>query len=171
MKDVKKLVMAALFAALCCVATMSIKIPVPATNGYIHPGDAMVILSGIFLGPVIGGLAAGIGSMMADLLGGYMVYVPITFAVKAVVAIASYYAFHLLTKKGAKLIIGCIAAGICATIIVALGYFVCESFLYGIAAAAGSVIPNIVQGLGGLIISSILLPVLSPIPEIKKLLA
>lgn len=118
MKDVKKLVMAALFAALCCVATMSIKIPVPATNGYIHPGDAMVILSGIFLGPVIGGLAAGI----------------------------------------------------CATIIVAFGYFVCESFLYGVAAAAGSVIPNIIQGLGGLIISSILLPVLSPIPEVKKLL-
>ncbi len=170
MKDVKKLVMAALFAALCCVATMSIKIPVPATNGYIHPGDAMVILSGIFLGPIMGGLAAGIGSMMADLLGGYIVYVPITFAVKTVMAVASYYAFHILTKKGAKMIVGCIASGICAAVIVTLGYFVCESFLYGTSAAAASVIPNVIQGLGGLIISSILLPVLSPIPEVRKFL-
>lgn len=170
MKDVKKLVMAALFAALCCVATMSIKIPVPATNGYIHPGDAMVILSGIFLGPIMGGLAAGIGSMMADLLGGYIVYIPITFAVKTVMAVASYYAFHILTKKGAKMIVGCIASGVCAAVIVTLGYFVCESLLYGISTAAASVIPNIIQGLGGLIISSILLPVLSPIPEVRKLL-
>lgn len=171
MKDVKKLVMTALFAALCCVATMSIRIPVPATNGYIHPGDAMVILSGIFLGPVFGGLAAGIGSMLSDLLGGYMIYVPITFVVKALVAVASYYTFHSLVKKGKKQIIGCIASGICAIVIVAVGYFVCESFLYGTATAAVSIIPNIIQGISGLIISSILISVLSPIPEVKKLLA
>ena len=40
----KKLVLSALFAALACVATMSIRIPTPGTGGYIHPGDAIVIL-------------------------------------------------------------------------------------------------------------------------------
>ena len=44
--------MTALFAALACVATMSIRIPTPGTGGYIHPGDAIVILAGIILGPV-----------------------------------------------------------------------------------------------------------------------
>ena len=39
--------MTALFAALACVATMSIRIPTPGTGGYIHPGDAIVILAGI----------------------------------------------------------------------------------------------------------------------------
>ena len=73
----KKIVMTALFAALACVATMSIRIPTPGTGGYIHPGDAVVILSGIILGPVYGFLAAGIGSCMADLLGGYFIYVQI----------------------------------------------------------------------------------------------
>ena len=70
----KKLVMCALFAALACVATMSIRIPTPATGGYIHPGDAVVILCGIFMGPAEAFLAAGIGSCMADLLGrhGYL---------------------------------------------------------------------------------------------------
>lgn len=40
----KKLVMAALFAALACVATMSIKIPTPGTSGYIHPVEIVVYL-------------------------------------------------------------------------------------------------------------------------------
>ena len=44
--NLKKIVMTALFAALACVATMSIRIPTPGTGGYIHPGDAIVILSG-----------------------------------------------------------------------------------------------------------------------------
>ena len=48
--NTKRIVMTALFAALACVATMSIRIPTPGTNGYIHPGDAIVILSGIILG-------------------------------------------------------------------------------------------------------------------------
>ena len=85
----KKLVMAALFAALACVATMSIKIPTPGTSGYIHPGDAIVILAGVVLGPAWGFLAGGIGSAMADLLGGYFVYVPITFVIKGLVSLCS----------------------------------------------------------------------------------
>lgn len=60
--------MTALFAALACVATMSIRIPTPGTGGYIHPGDAIVILSGVVLGPGYGFLAAGIGSALSDLI-------------------------------------------------------------------------------------------------------
>ena len=50
--NTKKLILAALFAALSCVATMSIRIPTPGTGGYIHPGDAIVILCGVILGPM-----------------------------------------------------------------------------------------------------------------------
>lgn len=41
--NTKKLILCALFAALACVATLSIRIPTPGTGGYIHPGDAIVI--------------------------------------------------------------------------------------------------------------------------------
>ena len=81
--------MTALFAALACVATMSIRIPTPGTGGYIHPGDAIVILAGIILGPVYGMLAGGIGSALSDLIGGYFVYVPITLVIKGLVALLS----------------------------------------------------------------------------------
>ena len=89
MKDnLKKHVITALFAALTFAATMAVRIPTPGTNGYIHPGDALVILSGVILGPSNGFLAAGIGSALADLLGGYFVYVPITFLIKGIVALS-----------------------------------------------------------------------------------
>ncbi len=45
----KKLVMAALFAALACVATMSIRIPTPGTGGTYIPatrGDTLRHFSG-----------------------------------------------------------------------------------------------------------------------------
>ena len=54
MNQTKKLVYTALFTALCCVGTMVIQIPTPATHGYIHLGDAFVILSGVILGKKYG---------------------------------------------------------------------------------------------------------------------
>ena len=167
----KKLVMAALFAALTYVATAIIKIPTPGTGGYIHPGDAIVILSGIFLGPVYGGLAAAIGSMLSDLLGGYMNYVPITFVIKGLVAIAAYYAFHAAMKVSKKMLVGMIASGICAIILVAGGYFICEIPMYGFGGALASVPANIVQSFGGLLISTVLMSILYQVPDIKALTA
>ena len=59
MSKTLKLVIAALMASMACVATMVIKIPIPATGGYINLGDSIVLLSGVVLGPLYGGLAAG----------------------------------------------------------------------------------------------------------------
>lgn len=42
-KKTLKLVMAALLAAMTCVATMVIKIPITATGGYINLGDCIVL--------------------------------------------------------------------------------------------------------------------------------
>lgn len=44
----QKIVMAALLAALCCVATMIIKIelPIPVTVAYLNLGDCIVLLAG-----------------------------------------------------------------------------------------------------------------------------
>ena len=92
--------MTALFAALACVATMSIRIPTPGTSGYIHPGDAIVILAGIILGPVYGMLAGGIGSALSDLIGGYFVYVPITLVIKGLVALVSGLIYQKMCRSG-----------------------------------------------------------------------
>ncbi len=165
----KKMILGALFAALTCVATMSIRIPTPGTGGYIHPGDALVILSGIFLGPVYGFLAAGIGSALSDLLGGYMLYVPITLVIKGAIAALSAITYHSLAKDKVSRYLAVALGGIIDIVLVAGGYFVCEYFMYGLGAAA-SIPANIIQGVSGLIISLILYPVLYKITDLKLLL-
>ena len=162
----KKLVLSALFAALACVATMSIRIPTPGTGGYIHPGDAIVILCGVFLDPVSAFLAAGIGSCMADLLGGYFIYVPITFVIKGLVAFSASHVCGRpepcggLRARGMNPYAAVAGCGVIDIILVAGGYCLCEIFLYGLGAALASVPSNIIQGISGLIISSALYPVL-----------
>lgn len=156
---IKKMTTSALFMALTCIATMIIKLPTPGTGGYVHLGDAFVILSGILLGPVYGAVAGGIGSALADLLGGYFIYVPITLIVKALMAAGVGLIYHKFTKKLHNQVAKCILCGIYATLLVAGGYLFFESFLYGSAALA-SVPANLGQGFSGLIISGILLPVL-----------
>ena len=162
----KKLVMAALFAALACV-TMSIKIPTPGTSGYIHPGDAIVILAGVVLGPAWGFLAGGIGSAMADLLGGYFVYVPITFVIKGLVSLCSALLYRKVGKNSKSRYTAVILGGVADIILVAGGYCLCEYFIYG-AGAFASVPANLVQGIGGLILSAVLYPILIAIPDVKQ---
>lgn len=165
--NLKKLILAALFAALSCVATMSIRIPTPGTSGYLHPGDAIVILSGVILGPVWGFLAGGIGSALSDLIGGYFIYVPITFVIKGLVALAAGLLYQKVGKNQKSRYIAVILGGVADIILVAGGYFVCEFFIYG-AGAAASIPANIIQGVGGLVISCILYPILISIPNVRQ---
>ena len=156
----KKLVLAAAFAALCCVATMAIRIPTPGTGGYIHPGDAVVILSGIFLDPATALLAAGIGSCLADLLGGYFIYVPITFAIKGLAAFLGSILYRRMAAGGHSLHTAVALCGLIDVVLVAGGYCFFETFLYGAAGAFASVPANIVQGASGLLIAWLLYPLL-----------
>lgn len=167
--NLKKLILAALFAALACVATMSIRIPTPGTGGYIHPGDAIVILSGVILGPVWGLLAAGIGSALADLLGGYFIYVPITFAVKGLIALIAGIIFQKVGKTKNSRYTAVLLGGVVDIILVAGGYFLCEIPMYGVAAAAASVPANIIQGIGGLVISIVLYRALVAVPGFNQM--
>lgn len=153
----RKIVIAAMLAALTCVATMIIKIPSPL-KGYLNLGDCVVLLSGWMLGPVYGFLAAGIGSALADLFSGYIIYVPATFLIKGFMALVAYAGLKMLSKKLVDLI-SRIISGICAEIVMILGYFVFEGFLYGFAPSIVNIPANAVQGIAGLILGCLLVKV------------
>ena len=68
--NIKKLVLAALMAALTYVATSIVQIPSPM-QGFVNLGDCIVLLSGWILGPWWGAAAGGIGSMLG--IAGYQV--------------------------------------------------------------------------------------------------
>ena len=146
----KKIIMAALFASLTCVLTMLFKIPLPF-KGYINLGDCAVLLSGFLLSPFYGFLAAALGSCIADVFAGYTIYAPVTFIIKGIMAIVAYYGFSLMSKK-IKPLNARILSGLVAEIIMVLGYFVFEGFLYGFAASSVNIFLNSVQGIAGLVL-------------------
>lgn len=150
----KKIVIASMFAALCCVATMIIKIPSPL-KGYLNLGDCIVLLSGFMLSPLYGFFAAGLGSALADLLAGYIVYAPVTFIIKGVMALIAYFGFKLMQKK-VGVTPSRIISGIVAEIIMILGYFTFEGFMYGFIPSAVNIPANAVQGVAGIILGVIL---------------
>ena len=153
----QKLAVAALLAALTCVATMVIKVPSPL-KGYINLGDCFVLTTGWALPPVYGFLAAGIGSALADVFSGYVVYAPATFLIKGLMALAAFGIYKVLSKKinsPASRII----SGFVAEVIMVLGYYVFEGFMYGFTASLVNVLPNVFQGAAGLILGFILIKV------------
>ena len=161
---IRKLVLAALMAALCTVMTMVIQVPSPM-QGYVNLGDCAVLISAWMLGPLYGGAAAGIGSALADLLSGYAHYVPGTFAIKLVMAVAAALIFRAATKKGlsaSSVLLGQIVGGVVAEVIMVLGYFAYASLWLGKGLAAAASIPgNIVQGVFGLVAATVVYTVLS----------
>ena len=153
----KKLIMAALMASLACVATMIIKIPSPL-NGYINLGDCIVLLCGWVLCPGYGFAAAAIGSALADVLSGYVIYAPATFVIKGAMALIAFACYKLLSKRLGKLpsqIIG----GFLAEITMVMGYYVFEGFMYGFVPSAVNIPANSMQGAAGLILGIVLVKV------------
>lgn len=161
-----KLVTAALLAAMTCVVTMILPIKIPYGNGgYIHPGDGFVLLSGIILGPFYGGFAAAIGSMLADLLSGYVQYAPATFIIKFIAAALGAVSYRKI-RHGSVIL-----AGIFGGVVVTIGYFLYDTILSSSAMAALTGVPfNLLQNVMGIIIASILLPLLLKVPQIKSIL-
>ena len=155
---IKNLAIAALMAALACVATMIIKIPSPM-KGYLNLGDCVVLLSGWILSPGYGFLAAGLGSALADVFSGYATYAPATFIIKGAMALIAFACAKLMTKK-----IGVfpsqLIGGVLAEIAMVLGYFVFEGFLYGFAPSAVNIPANAAQGVAGIIIGILLIKIL-----------
>ncbi len=166
-----KLVSAALMAAIVCVVTMTLAFPTPI-GGYIHPGDGFVILSGVILGPFYGGLAAGIGSMLADLLLGYSSYAGATLIIKGLAAIAAALLFRALHRNNNHKIIPILLSGFVAGCIVSSGYFLYEGSLLGLGygSALANVPFNLLQNAFGIVISIVLFPLLYKVPQIRSII-
>lgn len=152
------MVVAALLAALICVATMIIKIPSPM-KGYLNLGDCVVLLTGWILSPGYGFAAAGLGSALADVLSGYVTYAPATFLIKGLMALVAFYGYKVFRKKLGSLVSE-ILSGIAAEILMVLGYFVFEGFLYGFIPSAVNIPANGAQGVAGIVIGIVLINVL-----------
>ena len=164
-----RLVYTALFTALTTVATLVIQVPSPM-SGYVNLGDAMVLLSAWILGPVYGTAAAGIGSMLADLLSGYAYYAPGTLVIKCLMAFVAAQVFLVLKDKVKGKHFAKVVSGLLAEIIMVAGYFGYAGLIRNGLSAALSIPGNLVQGGFGIVVSTVVYLALSQVIKMPKLL-
>ncbi len=153
MMKTKEICLQGLMTALVTVATMLLQIPVSATNGYIHLGDSMILLIGVFFGWRYGMIAGGVGSALADLLSGYAHWAPFTLLIKGLMGFVVGKVAHCSTETkhflNIKRLIGTFLGIVCMV----TGYFFGSAILQkSFAVAATSIPENIVQGGAGWVI-------------------
>lgn len=82
-----RVVMTALMMCIIMIAILFVRVPIPFTQGYVHLGDAMIFLSVLILGWKYGAIAAALGGMLGDIVGGFAAWAPWTFGIKGIMAL------------------------------------------------------------------------------------
>ncbi len=140
--DTRSVAAAGVMGALVCVATMLIQLPIPATEGFFNVGDALVIVSSLTFGPIVGGLAGGLGSALADALGGWYSWVPFTLVIKgAEGVVAGYIAGNRENRNLQRILVAWVVGGL----VMVGGYFLVQVYLYGLGGALVELPFNFVQ--------------------------
>lgn len=134
-KGTTLLVYTALLTALTTIATLFFRIP--TGNGYIHLGDAMVLLGAMMLPRKHALFSGAVGAALADVISGYSVWAPWTLIIKMCMVLIMQAALkraanyestdrHIFSVPVPELI-GFILAGV-ETV---CGYFIAEALIYG----------------------------------------
>lgn len=169
----KQLTTIAMFVALVTVATVVIAIPAPA-GGFLNVGDTVVLIAAACLGPIGGMVAGGLGSCIADLILGYVMYAPFTLVIKGLEGLICGGLILLYDRtlgKRFKNYIAQVIAGVIAMIIAALTmsslYCIADGILYGWGAAIVNAPVNLLQGAIGIVAGSIIVYALN-LPKLAK---
>lgn len=158
-----KIVFSALFTALIFIGTQFIKIPL--SIGYIHIGDTFILLAGYYIGGWYAVIASALGSALADILSGYVIYAPATLIIKGVMAII----IIAFCKKAAKnKTLPFILGSVLAEAVMIIGYLIFDVILYGPSGIIVSLSGNVLQAIGGIVISTAVLLLLEK-SKISKL--
>lgn len=160
----------AISISLVALGTIAFRISIPATNGYMNLGDSMIFVTAIVLGRKYGLVAGGLGSALADVLGGFPAWAPWTLVIKGA---EGYLAGTLCGKtqsdalsaaasgaqsnekpKVARIVIATFLAGAWMV----AGYFVAGAILYGFSGAIAELPFNLVQAGGSIALAVVLAP-------------
>ena len=134
--------------ALICVATLVFKIPIP--GGYAHLGNGFIFLAGALLGGMGGAAAAGIGSALADLLGGWYMWIIPTLIIKSIMGfVIGFISPKVFTVKSLNTAVAVII-GMAEMV---LGYVIAGIITMDTLAASLTQLPGLIsEGLVGIII-------------------
>lgn len=145
----------ALMTAIIFIMTYVPKIPFPF--GYAHLGDAMIFVAALFFPRRQAALAAGVGSALADFIGGYPVWMVATFIIKYLMVEVVFWIVrpdqHQLHVLSARAILAIAAS--CVWMIVT--YALAGAIIYGSPAAGTAMLPGLIsKGVANAIIAYVI---------------
>lgn len=157
----------AVLTALTAAITLMTVIPFPPTRGYFNLGEAMVFFSAFTFGWRAGAVCGGVGSAIADLLGGWGMFAPTTLVAKGTEGLVSGAIGRMNGGKPLAYVMGIVCGGACMVTI----YFLSEwLFLgFGLGPAIAEIPTNIAQvTIGGTVGSLLSYSVKLAMPSLGK---
>jgi uncharacterized membrane protein len=153
----RHLAAAGIFIALVFVITRYTVMPIPATKGYFNLGEVAIYIAAIAFGPLVGMLAGGLGSALADLHAGYQHYALFTLIIKGV---EGYLVGQLAGATPGSRLRGLVVGGAWMV----LGYFLAQTLFFrflgfadtrsaALAAALTELPFNVVQAGVGIVVA------------------
>ncbi len=154
----------AVMTALVAVGTFIIRIPNPM-GGYFNVGDVMIFVTALTFEPVVGGFAGGVGSAISDLIGGYLMFAPLTLIIKGLEGLLA----GLISDKRSAFrdVLAVVVAG--SDMIT--GYFLVELYLpgFGLGGALAEFPGNTAQVIiGGIVGVPLAMIIRRRLPEVLK---
>ena len=165
-----KLALSAVFAALVCVATLTLVINIPATTGYFNVGEIVIYTAALLFGPLVGGIAGGVGAAIADIIVAAQ-FAPGTLIIKGLEGVIVGFLNKKIQKRTGDLNLSATVSVIIGGLGMVTGYFIYEQLVlsWPLATALAEVPFNIVQMLVGLTAAGIIVNVvLRVFPQLKS---
>ena len=184
----RKLVFAALLAALCYIgfSYFRIDIPVGSEKTAFHLGNVFCVLAALLIGGFWGGMSGAVGMTIADLTTGYVTSAPKTFLLKLCIGlIAGFVAhkiFHISSDEKRKVslpvatVLSCVA-GMAFNVVAdpVVGYFY-KTYILGVPQSVASIwakmgaVTTLVNAIVAVIVASIFYLALRPALKRSNLL-
>ena len=172
--DARLIAMTGVMIAVVFVLTRFITFTI-GPGGYLHLGDIAVFASAFLFGPLVGFIAGGVGTALADLNLGYNAWAPGTFIIHGLQGFAAGW---IAWRRGlTPMIIGAIVGGA----ILVIGYFLYQWAMVSagsldpdegetaFATAANYLTANLFQGFVGAVVAiPLVLAVRQAYPPIRR---
>ena len=145
----------AVLTAITTVFTLIVRVPVTPTRGYVNLGDVAIFFTALTFGPFTALASGGLGTALADILGGYAQWAPITFFAHGVQGLVIGFVFKMVKKeKAVQFFFSLFLSFLAGTLIMGGTYFITGGVMYGFGAAATEVPGNILQNAAGVLLGT-----------------
>ena len=141
--------------SLTIVITLVLIIPLPSNSGYLNLSDAMIMIASNVTSPLGGFIVGALSGGICDLVAGYGAYIPFTIIIKGIEGYLAGYLFKKLNNKTLKYL----SLFICG-LLMGILYFIPDFIYYGVSVALLNLPLNILQGILGASIATLILLIL-----------